>query len=393
MADRRRPTLARNRDGQWVARLDLGSDWTGKRRQRWKTLDGSLTEREARRIADEWAEGKVGERDAPLCDALDRYIDFLDAAGNSPNTVSTYRTFARYVRNLAPRAYVSDMDPLAVEELEMVLVRRGGGLGRGGLSRSTVKTFHWFLRGAYRWMVLKGIAQDNPVRDVRAPTGERREAEPLCDRDLVALTGWARPRMVGEVGCGRRERLLAAACDMALATGCREGELLALRLRDRRPSMCDVHIGGTVVDGPDGPRRKERPKSSKGYRNVSLTPEDMADLQAYEGSLPWADGGLPLLSVDGSWLSPATFRGWFSDLRLALGLSRGVTFHTLRHTHATAWLMNGCDLKSLQERLGHEDFATTARIYGHVVPGRDAEGARAVRAALDAGTVGRVAPP
>ena len=101
----------------------------------------------------------------------------------------------------------------------------------------------------------------------------------------------------------------------------------------------------------------------------------------------------PLVPDGGEWMKPSKFRYRFSALRKELGISRGVVFHTLRHTHATIWLMNGGDLKSLQERLGHADFATTARVYGHVVPGRDSQGAEAVSAALAEGTVGRVAGP
>ena len=54
-----------------------------------------------------------------------------------------------------------------------------------------------------------------------------------------------------------------------------------------------------------------------------------------------------------------------------------MTFHSLRHTHASWCLAHGVDLKTLSERLGHADEATTLRIYAHVMPGRDAAAARA----------------
>jgi integrase len=52
-----------------------------------------------------------------------------------------------------------------------------------------------------------------------------------------------------------------------------------------------------------------------------------------------------------------------------------VRFHTLRHTHATLLIASGVDAKTVSERLGHADVATTLRYYGHVMPGRDRQAA------------------
>jgi len=51
---------------------------------------------------------------------------------------------------------------------------------------------------------------------------------------------------------------------------------------------------------------------------------------------------------------------------------KGMTFHHLRHTHATILLSHGAYINEVAARLGHTDPRTTFALYGHVMPGREA---------------------
>ena len=61
---------------------------------------------------------------------------------------------------------------------------------------------------------------------------------------------------------------------------------------------------------------------------------------------------------------------WY-PIRKAADISDTFVFHDLRHTQASLMLAAGVDLKVIQKRLGHRDFATTANIYSHLLQGAE----------------------
>ena len=61
---------------------------------------------------------------------------------------------------------------------------------------------------------------------------------------------------------------------------------------------------------------------------------------------------------------------------------RPISFHALRHTHATDLLRAGVHPKIVSERLGHASIAITMDIYSHAIPGLQEDAAQRIDAAL-----------
>ncbi len=64
------------------------------------------------------------------------------------------------------------------------------------------------------------------------------------------------------------------------------------------------------------------------------------------------------------------------------GLPPTIRIHDVRHGMATFWLAQGVPVKVVSERLGHASVGITLQVYGHVVPGMQAEAAARLDAAL-----------
>lgn len=374
-----RPRVTRNRDGVWCCRLYLGtSPATGRPVRPYRSFPAAASREEAEREAAEWA-APLLTGDLVAC--LEAYVDDVEAqgaprgGGPRPNTVDAYRRHVRRVAALLGGERAGTVTPAKVTAAYRRLLDPDGPWA---LSRSTVANLHWFLSGAFRWMVSQGMVDASPMGDVSHPTASRGPsgARALDEASCAALSAEL-GRRLREGTPFEREAALAAL--VALATGARVGEACALRRCDLRPFVPDLHVCGTAVER-GGLHRQDAPKRGRG-RRVAISADDLALLEAHMDGQGGRPPESPIASVDGSLLRPSQVSAALRDAAREAGLPGWVRFHTLRHTHATALLLLGVDMRTVQERLGHADVATTLALYGHVLPGRDAAAAAAYAAA------------
>lgn len=378
-------SVRRTADGTWYCRPYLGTNpETGRAVRPYRQFPAARDEAEALAMAREWVSGLRG---GDLGAVLAAYVDDVAAIGTrrgggpKANTVRAYRTHMRRVCAALPGARADELTPRQVTAAyrRMLAPRASGGMG---LSASTVAGTHWFLCSALRWAVRQHLVDSTPMGDVDHPTappgpGERSRA--LSEPEAALLDAWA----VGVVRGGGpwdRAKRDALAVHLGLVTGMRAGEVAALRRRDRRPSVPDLLVCGTVVEA-GGVHRQPAPKRDR-RRRVAVTAED----DALVALALRAQGDLgqeaPIVTVSGALARPSALNAALRAACADLGLPGWAHFHTLRHTHATTLLLAGENIRVVQERLGHADVATTLRLYGHVLPGRDASAAAAFGAAL-----------
>lgn len=380
----KRCKVRRGADGVWFARLYLGRSVTGKPVRPSKRFPEAVDEADAQRMADEWAEevrsGKYA-RHAKLVDLLDEYADDCERNGASPNSVRQYRMINRlYVARYLPRATPRDVDVLALNRFEQRLLM-GKDDGGAGLSRNSVLVVHSYLRAAFNKLVDAGVVDVNPMVYVSKPSPERHEAEFVDEWDFPRIHDLLVSRMsAAEDESGFAVAVYAFAAWLSLVTGMRVGETCAVRRRDVNLAAPSLRVGGTVIEERGRrPYRRDVTKGRKG-RTLALTLDNVDVIMSMTRAIDRRVGRLgpsaPLVTLDGSYLAPSGVSGVFSCMAADCGLPAGTRFHSLRHTHASWLIANGCDIKTVSERLGHSDVAVTLKVYGHLMPGRDAAAAQ-----------------
>ena len=299
--------------------------------------------------------------------------------GLSDNSVATYRSVVRtMVEPTIGRLPYDQLEPWDVSAAyRMLLAPRTGK----GVKPKTLLKMHALLKGAYRsWRTALGR---DIMLDVPAPSAPPSEPFALseCDVDELsrALASAMSSRSASGANIARRTEAMAAY--IALNTGMRVGEVCGLQRRDWRHALHDLHVAGQAVEKPE--LHRQAYTKGKRPRNVALAPAVEARLERH---LEWQGTWLarkgpaaPVVTFSpaGTLARPSTVTQRFKALARELGLPPETTFHTLRHTHATWLLMNGFDMRTIQERLGHADVKTTLETYGSVMPGRDQAAAAA----------------
>jgi integrase len=262
---------------------------------------------------------------------------------------------------------LAEVHPLDVQDLYASLLERDPPLSGG-----TVLNLHLVLHNAFGQAVRWGLIPVNPVAGAQPPRPSRPEPQ--------AIDAGLAKRIVAAVEGSPLELPTV----MALATGMRRGEILALRWSDIADGLSAAHVRRTLQSTKGG-LRFEEPKTRRSRRSVALPSFLLPYLQRQKTyqqerrerlGAAWQDCDLVIDSGDGSPLSPSGLSAAWPRFLAKRGLPH-VRFHDLRHAHATLMLLQGVHPKIVSERLGHASIGITLDTYSHVLPGMQGEAVNA----------------
>lgn len=262
--------------------------------------------------------------------------------GRSRTTLSAYRSDL----SAAGAALLEGgVDPLEATHTELSAYL--AGLAEAGRSVATLRRHTASIRQLYGFLVAEGRLSRDPTVDLKPPREPRAAPDALSRDEVAAMLG----SVGGDAPLALRDRVVL---EVLYASGLRVSELSNLELR-----TVDLEERLLLVRGK-GDKERVVPFGSAALSAIRAWLLDGRPALLRDKSAPWL-----VLNHRGGRLSRQAIHAIVNGAAERAGLSAEVSPHTLRHSFATHLLAGGCDLRVLQEMLGHASVATT-QIYTHV---------------------------
>jgi len=375
------------RPGVWRLRVYAGRRPNGTPIQIRRTLDttdgnpnakpgsGSRrAEKELARMVADVAAGKLSTHTTTVAQLLERWFEHLESIGRSPTTMKKYREIAR--RDVVPVIGSVKLNKLTAAHLDKLYA----GLTARGNKPTTVRRVHALigasLHQAERW----GLVERNVSKMATPPPVHQAPVKPPSPDEVLAIIAAAE----------QMDPSLARMLLIAAITGCRRGELCALRWGDLDTttntltvarSVYEVAGGGWATKGTKTHQERRIGLGELAIETFRAQREWVDDLAAKLDLTPEENGFIFSPSPVGSEpLRPDVLTNFTGRAAGRAGVKTHL--HALRHFSATQGIGRGVDVVTMAGRLGHRDPSITLRVYAHALEQRDRAAAELIDASL-----------
>ena len=385
-------TPRRDKNGNitsYTIRVYHGYDSNGKRLKPFTTsykpekgMTAKQIEKELRRFADEFEDKclRFGEANSSmrLSDFISQYLE------TTKNTLAptTHEYYTRIIGDLIVPALghfkLKDIKPSHVQQFIQQLSetpkekRNGQADGNGEtLSPSSIRRYLTVLQSIFKQALKLGLISESPAKVERLtlPKAQAPKIEIFTKQEAAQMLE----------ALENEDLQFQTLIQLAIFTGARRGELVALKFSDVDFEQRKITIERAAYKIKGKPLATKPPKDYE-TRTVTIN-ESCVELlkmlkaekieQAQRLGSQWVVGNWVFTQWNGEMMNPMTPTKQFSKFLERHGLQHR-KFHSLRHTSATLLLYAGVNIKQVQGRLGHGDIETTNK-YLHLIEEADVE--------------------
>ena len=353
----------------WTAIIDLGLKPDGKRNQKWITVPGTKKDAQTK-AAEIIAEFNKGTYIEPAKTNVKEFLDHWLKTIKSNIGNKTHERYQEIINHhISPylgQLKLNNLKPVHITGLYADLLDHGRRDGKGGLSKRSVLHAHRIFREALNDAVKWEILARNPCDAVEPPTPEKSERLTFATDETLLLLDKARQS---------ENSYLYLAVLIAVTTGLRLSEVIGLRWKDIDLDKARLSVRQVASQTRTYGIEYKEPKTQKSTRMIPLQQITVNGLNQYR--LEQARIFLQLgKRITGDNMVFDTPDGLYPPRRLTVTYRmfikkhgfKHVTFHDLRHSHATQLLEQNIHPKIVSERLGHSTIALTMDTYSHVLP-------------------------
>lgn len=373
--------------------VSLGKDYaTGKYLKHQETFKGKKQDALKRRaeLIDQFNKGIfIGSGKMTFAEYLDKWLQDYVNNNVSERTRYDYGYIVNsHIKPELGNIPLFKLHPTHLRDFYTKLLKEGRKdkkktVGKG-LSPAFVKKIHVIIHESLRHAMKWDLVYRNIADAVDPPKAKRKEVTPLSETEIDTLIN------------SLRQSYLYVPTIIALATGMRLGEVLGLR-------WADVDLQGGIIEVKQAQKLKREgygkdisyeiisgpPKSKSSRRSIDI-PDSIIELliehQVCQDNIKqelgkyYQDNDLVCCCRGGAPIHNSSFGSDFRKAAREVGLE--ISFHTLRHSHASLLLKKNENLKTISARLGHSGIGITADTYIHLSPDAQKEAARKIEEIL-----------
>ena len=384
----------KDKDGKIISyriRVSDGCGVDGKQRFKsitWKVPHG-MTDKQAAKEAekmaiqfeDEVKNGLAGsQRNLKLADFVPMYLEVKKGSLSPRIHVEYEKTLNKVIIPALGHIKLSELRPAHVQAFVNQLqgdVRRkkDGSLDADNtkISPATIRRKLTVLQSVLTQAVKLGLISQNPA-------DSKRLTLPKVTAPKIEI--FSKQAAIKMLECLEDEPLqFQVLIQLAIMSGCRAGELCALKFSDFDYETCKMTVERSAYKITGQPIAIKPPKDYE-VRTITLNPHciELVKLlqaekrrEAQRLGTYWKGGEWLFTQADGEIMHPHTPTAKFRKFLAKHNLPHK-KFHALRHSSATLLLYGGANIKTVQQRLGHADIVTTNK-YLHAVQEADEQAA------------------